>query len=273
MKPDVIKILSHPKAGRTWTTYLWYFYALAITDNRWVFDERPTPWREYQHPDTDERFKQAVWPALAEMGRPLLRFSHGFRPEAGETASQAFSKKGIGKRRLAVLVRHPSAMLVSYYHHVMRRRRHYPNAQEIETLADLIASPFHGFRPLADYHHRFDALIPGRQAAVYYSDLVFDTQATFRALLVHCGHEVDEEALRYAVASASFDRLKAIEQAQPNVRSRFRRGVVGGHKEELSPEMAEDLARRIAAEGCTLWERYVEDAQSSRAEPRAAQGA
>src|SRR5690606_18665414 len=105
--------------------------------------------------------------------------------------------------------------------------------------------------------HLFDNLIPGRQIGVRYEDLIADTSGTFRGILMHCGHEVDEEALAYAVENSTFDRLKAIEQGQPEVRNRFRRGLVGSYNSEVEAAVASELQDRVNAENCTLWSSYV----------------
>lgn len=80
---------------------------------------------------------------------------------------------------------------------------------------------------------------------VRYEDLLADTSATFASVLKFAGHEPDADRVHRAVAHSALEKLQAQEGAgsfreRPvqNVGRFFRRGVAGGWRDELEPELA-----------------------------------
>lgn len=78
---------------------------------------------------------------------------------------------------------------------------------------------------------------------VRYEDMQEDTARELTRIIEHVGLEVDPERIENAVELCRFDRLKEREQEQPFPEASpnqedgfFRKGKVGGFREELSPE-------------------------------------
>lgn len=250
-----MNVMSFPKAGRTWTTNLWYFYALAITgqDKYFVTDDHK------DRPTDNLRFINDVLPLMREKGLARLLFSHGLR--RGELANQVEHK--IGERKYAVIVRRPSRILPSYYHHIKSRLKHYPDAARLTCVSDIVRSERYGIDRIIDYYNVFDQKPLGR-FVVYYEDLLADTRKVFRNLLVHAGYkQISDAALDYAVEQSSFDRLQAVERAKrlaagkTDHRNTLRYRVGGDGKGELTAEDEDFVAERLLRANVSLLNRYL----------------
>jgi aryl sulfotransferase len=80
-----------------------------------------------------------------------------------------------------------------------------------------------------------------------YEDMRTDPQAAFAAVIRFLGLEADASTVARAVAAARFEALRAQEEAagflerEPHMDCFFRRGIVGGWRDSLTPAQAERI--------------------------------
>jgi Sulfotransferase domain len=248
-------ILSFPKSGRTWLAYLYAYYACyrVVGDQADRFIDReftPTAhvYRPLEHPALralHERSGAVV---------PPLRVAHYFGTTPYFQLDVALTK--VAGRRVAFLVRDPRDVVVSYFHHTMRRaeagrERGKPVPASDVDLSEFIRSETHGIRAIVEYMNQVIERGPrafGAFRSVQYEELVKSPRDTFTELLAFFGADVDEQAVAAAVARASFDNLQRLEMqrrtrkgapAPPPDALRFRRGVPGAYRTELAePDVA-----------------------------------
>lgn len=258
------RVYSFPKAGRTWTTYLWYFYTVALVGrsvNTSCHLLRPT---------ANLRFKEFVVPALLEQGLAPFSFTHSIRPgDDQEFLAKRLEAKLAGHQH-AVIVRRPARILSSYYHHIRRRQQfplrsdRYPDADKLVTVSDIVHSERYGIERVIDYYRVFDRHHSKRQFVLYYEDLLADTRSVFRRLLEHAGYsEISEAALGYAIEQSSFDRLqetqrrRRLKSGRPDDTNMLRFRVGGDGNGELTPEDQEFIVACIRQSGVGLLQRYT----------------
>jgi hypothetical protein len=259
-----IRVMSFPKAGRTWTTNLWYFYVLALTRQDRYFGKDKSFQHSILRPAANPGFIDNVLPLLKEKRLARLTFSHGVRPgDRSETVAKWVERK-IGHHNYAVIVRRPSRILPSYYHHIKSRLRYYPEGATLSCVSDIVRSELYGIDRIIDYYSVFDNRCLGRRFVVYYEDLLVDTRKVFRSLLLHAGYrQISEAALDYAIEQSSFDRMQAAQRAKrlaagmsnnPNL---LRYRVGGDGKGELTAEDEDFVAERLRQANISLLDRYL----------------
>ena len=244
-------ILSAPKSGRTWLSYLYAYYAvycLAGARAEQFIDEEFTPtahiYRPLEHPGLS---------GLLKRGEP-----HGWRPvrAAHHFAAQPYFQLRVElfrvkERSVVFLVRDPRDVVVSYFHHTMQRAGRAlahgkPSLSADVNLSEFLRSETHGIRAIVAYMNQ---VMKGGPKAfeqfniVAFEDLVTNTADVFAGVLRWFGAPVHEDALIRAVTRASFEKLQRIEIAR-RVRKqvdplaldalRFRRGIPGGFRSELN---------------------------------------
>jgi len=264
-----VRVLSYPKSGRTWLGLMatWYVaHAIDRPDACWTVHkalESMTPWRA-------ESYVNAVLEARNK-GRwaPLIQFRH-FAAYSQPYYQRPRIKKS-GAERNIVLFRDPRDVVVSYYHHLVDYRRGRVRLGEgapsklpkSYSLPEFVYSETLGFRKIVAYM----AAAAGwaeRSAApiVHYEDIRSDPAAGLRTFLVACGIETpDQNLIARAVEACSFDRLKAAEAQSQGAAERkslrVRKGVVGGHREELDDREAEFMDAVLTEVGHPALARYL----------------
>ena len=98
--------------------------------------------------------------------------------------------------KYAVIVRSPTRILPSYYHHVGSHLRYYPDAAALSCVSDIVRSERYGIDRVIDYYRFFQRRRVERRFVVYYEDLLADTLEVFRGLLRHAGYKKISEAAR-----------------------------------------------------------------------------
>jgi hypothetical protein len=173
-------------------------------------------------------------------------------PEAVER-----DKRRYRGRRVILLVRDPRDVIVSLYFQKRERRRAYAGSLD-EFLADRVG----GFESLLAFYDAWveHLDVPAAVLVVRYEDLRARTEAELRRVLDFIGvTDVPDGVVAEAVAFASFENMRRMEEAdalgsarlrpgrvgEPNT-YKTRRGVVGGHRDELTADQIARLDRRMA---------------------------
>ena len=265
VKPRRVTVYSYPKAGRTWTTYLWYHYILAL------LGEKVEASRYLLRPTANPKFQQLFQSRLTPNGVPEFRFTHGVKPEDGPDFAKGLDAKISRTPLHVVIVRRPSRILSSYYHHIHAKPRPafkppYPDADKMKSVSDIVHSPFYGIERIIDYYGVFDRNRSNDQFVLYYEDLLANTKAVFRNLLAHAGYaEISEPALDHAIEQSRFDRLQQMQRAKRlavgrSPESNALRFRVGGDDQgEMSVDDQDFILARIRQSGVGILQRYVRE--------------
>jgi len=244
-------VLSFPKSGRTWLSYLYAYYSCyrILGDQADAFIDReltPTAhiYRPLEHP--------ALLPHVERDHRrlvPPIRVAHYFDAKPYFQLDLALSE--VEGDRVAFLVRDPRDVMVSYFHHTMQRadevreRGKAAPAPDVD-LSEFIRSDTYGIRAVVAYMNQVIARGPrvfGVFRVVHYEDLVSSPADEFIQVLRLFGADIDPHAVHSAVARASFDNLQRLEIRRrtrkgatppPADALRFRRGVPGAYRTELA---------------------------------------
>jgi hypothetical protein len=200
---------------------------------------------------------------------PFFRFTHEPLEWRTQTAADLRRENVIAPfagRRVVLLTRYPLDVLVSLFmqQKYARNARPYPGGLE-----DLVDDPVYGLDKFVRFHRLWDEHASSAKAflLVRYEDARRDTEATAGRMATFLGLPHDGKALAEAVAFASFDRMKEMQESgrvptypssglgvfgridpdEPRSR-RVRSGKVGGYRAELRPETCARLERRIRDE-------------------------
>lgn len=257
-------VYSFPKVGRTWTTFLWYYYAMAVTGHRDKAESNISTTWAMMRPTKTDLFVKEVEPALIREHRPVLRFAHIM--SIGENAEEM--EAGLGQmrpRRHTLLVRNPFNAMPSYFHHIRTRAREYPESRNWTGVSDLIRSERFGIDRFIDYYRIMERYADAGQLVLHYEDMREDTAGSMRRLLAHAGHaDINDEALAHAVEMTRFERLKQLERDaaarkgrnKGDNRMRFRSGR--NTADEITDDDRAYVRRRLAAADVAALRRYAE---------------
>ncbi len=204
------QFISYPKSGRTWLRYM-----LSTLDVAERIDF---------HHDGFE-FNDAA--------KPPLDFD-----TAGRLARY-------GRRdRIVYLERDPRDVMVSLFHQVTGRFRdffHYDG-----DLSDMLRDEYFGAVNLARFRAMWAEILTQRPYLhLRYEDVHADPEAALGKLVDYCGFRISAARIRDAVEAGRIDNMRRVEEqagfSEPWLRPRnghtkVRRGVVGGHADELSPD-------------------------------------
>jgi hypothetical protein len=228
--------------------YAYYACYRVLGDRADAFIDRElTPqghiYRPLEHP--------ALAALLAERGGaivPPLSVGHFFEPQPYFELDVQLT--GIAANRVGFLARDPRDVVVSYFHHVVRRaddaRRRGKSAPANDVdISEFIRGESYGIRSVVSYLNQviegaprtFDAF-----QTFYYEDLVNEPKRVFSQLLEFFGAQIERAAVAAAVRRASFGNLQSLEIARRTRKGgavapdalRFRRGVPHSHRQELS---------------------------------------
>jgi hypothetical protein len=169
-------------------------------------------------------------------------------------------KRRYRRHRVILLVRDPRDVIVSLYHQMHDRREAYDG-----TIDEFIDAPVGGFASLLAFYDAWaDNLdVPAATLVVRYEDLHARPGPELRRMLEFIGVAgVDDAVIDEAVVFGSFDNMRRLEETGAIGSARLRpgrpgdhdtyktrRGRVGGHTDELTPDQIARLDRAMAASG------------------------
>lgn len=209
-------LVSFPKSGRTWLRTM-VEYAVE---------------REY-----GAAAKQGLW-----------SFVHDDDPFWRRPAELASRKTEFRYKRVILLTREPKDVLVSSFFHKRDRQGLWTGS-----LQEYLAQPIGGLETWVRYHEiwRAHAQEPLAFMEISYEELHADAVGQLQRVLAFLGRPVPDETLAEAVRHASFERMQARERESCGADARAeslkaRKGLVGGHRDYLSPDEIAALDERIA---------------------------
>ena len=204
-------------------------------------------------------------PGLRGRGLPVIEFGHG--PENRRiTADADFPGEIYGGRRVALLVRDPRDVLVSYSHYERYRYKRFGGDPDDfarrRPTGDPAADARWGLQPILNWMNtwarRRDEL--GAFLLLRYEDIHLDAARALGSLLDFAGIEASPSVIRESVEYGRFENMRRLEQsdtlgwhglagADHANGFKTRRGEVGSHRDELTPETVawidHELAERL----------------------------
>lgn len=246
-RPDLY-VVSYPKSGRTWIELMVArFYQLRFG----------IPY--------DRMLSYRSGPLYAANGCrvPTIRFGHGHRYQhfcQGKRFPVWFYRNA----RVALLIRDPRDVAVSYYHYQRFQLKSFQGSLDefVRHRSPSQSSAGHasrcGIAPILRYTNAWSRSSDTFQAfrTIRYEDFHIDAVAQLKQLLAFAGLQSTDEEIEDAVQFASFQNMRQLEQSG-NLRwhglpggndsrgFKTRSGKVGGYRSELSPETQSWLNEQI----------------------------
>jgi len=268
---DILWLASYPKSGNTWMRILLSNYlgdsaqpadinaldGAAISSSRDLFDGSVGV-RSASLPDeTVERLRPEVYRHAARSVTTTIRIkAHDayHHVPGGQPLFPADVSRGA-----LYLVRDPRDVAVSSSHHAGRSVE--AAVARLNDPAGALAAKHRGVQlpqRMGTWSEHLTSWVDQTDLPVHvvrYEDLLADTAGEFAAVLRFAGYEPDADRLRHAVDASSMSNLQAQEEAasfrerpRRNTGRFFRRGVAGGWRDELAPELVrlvEDAHRDV----------------------------
>lgn len=197
-------------------------------------------------------------------GVPRVLATHDDSPQWKRPDEIFGDKRAYRRRRVVFLVRDPRDVIVSLYHH---RANWYRGTRWAYggSLGEFVGESLGSFDSLLRFYGVWERErdVPAGFLLVRYEDLHADPRRELRRVLDFVGVPgVPDEIVDDAVEFAAFRNMRKLEQRgalrtkalrvrdrdDPDAR-RVRKGRVGGHTGEFTPEEAADLDRRLADAG------------------------
>lgn len=242
-------VISFPKSGRTWLTFLYTyygFYSLLGNAADAAVEEMAFTYRPERH--LHKLLSKRPQPDVV----PKLTFTHCL-PRGVPYYSLEIPLEKVRTRapRAIQLVRDPRDVVVSYYHHIRTRgipTRDEKRLPEDVGLSEFLRSETNGIRPIVEHMNqgvRRGPEIFESFEQLFFEDLVADPARELTRLLRFFGAEqLDSGAVEKATERATFTRLQELEtrsrsreDGEPERDAlRFRRGRQGSHREELEDD-------------------------------------
>jgi hypothetical protein len=239
-RADVV-LISFPKAGRTWLRLL-LAKSLAL---------------RFGVPEGELLELHRM--AERHPGMPRIRVKHDDDPQLKTPDELVAVKSEYRDRKVVLLVRDLRDLVVSTYFQMSRREKRYS-----KDLASFLRCPRGSIDTMIRFYDLWAAnrQLPAALLLVRYEDLQRDTAGELRRILDFVGvRDVPDALVREAVAFASFDNMRRMEESDAAGSGRLRpgdrrdpesfktrRGRIGGFAEYLSPEEVRWLDERIARE-------------------------
>ena len=267
-----VYLLSYPKCGRTWAT---------LQIGRVL--------QQHYGLDLPNLMK------LSEFGEripevPLIRLTHDDQPHRKRPHELSPTREKLSGKRVILMSRDPRDVLVSYYHHKSKRererefwffqgKRRETHSRFRGTLSEFLDVEIGGFDTILRYYNVWEQNrgVPKEFMLLRYEDMQADPVRELRRVVDFLGlSAIPDAVVREAVEYAAFDNMQRIESGA-EVRSfklkpgdvndknsyKVRRGKVGGHREELSPQQIARLDAKMAA-SFTAFYGYEPNVESAR---------
>ncbi len=246
-------LISYPKCGRTWVRLVLGVYALNGREGDPLELDRLT----------------AELPELSS-----VRVSHDDYPHWKPYTDIHKDKSMYAGKRVALMVRDPRDVVVSYYFQYTRRgdRKGANDADFSGSMSDFVHHPIGGIRSIVAFYNAWAAgrTVPDGFLLVPYEDVHANPSTTFRGLIDFFGWpDNGEQALASAISFGSFDNMKKLEaqNALNSVRLRrptdgdpesfkVRRGIVGGYRDYLTADDITFIDAYLDAELDDYYARY-----------------
>ena len=252
--PPTHYLVSFPKCGRTWLRMM-----IGSATARHLGLEPADPMDLESFHRLSPRF-------------PRLRVTHDLEPHRLRPEEIVFRRGLYRKARILFLVRDPRDVLASQFHHQKHRRRFDPGQPSFETADEMVEAGRGGLRSLLRFYNVWAEGLPATAGAIllHYEDLKADPVGELRRAMSFLGlGDVAEESVRHGVAEGSLARMRAVERSGAAGHSRLqpadpanpdsfkvRKGAVGGHRDDFSPEAIEAMDAIIARCLCDAFARY-----------------
>jgi len=246
-------LVRHPKGGGTWLRALiTHLYAekYGLSSRRLVREDEL-----YRQLDTLPRF-------LLTSG--YLSWERSF----GENVAR---DPELRDKKLLFLARDPSDVVVSWYRQFTKRtsafkremmlsEMEHPIDRETIGMWDFILHPEIGLPAVIEYHNVWQRNAEQMKNAlvVRYEDLRADGAPVLKRIADFLGDDFGDEGIRSALEFGSMENMRALERSDyfdnRSMRLRnpddpdtlkVRRGKVGGYRDDLSQEQAEEMARMV----------------------------
>ena len=228
---DDLFLVSYPKSGNTWATFL--------VGNLLHPDTPPDLESiEYMVPESYLNTNRA----LERAPRPRVIKSHdAFRPEF---------------RRVVYIVRDPRDVAVSYYNYAKKMRWVNDSATYDDVMPRYLDGKMDAF---GSWGENIGSWLGAREGTrdfrlIRYEDMLENTQEALDRISRFMRFDASEEDVRMAVERSSVERLRAMEKEQgarwkmtrygDHNRSFFRRATAGAWREELPERWAEQIVSR-----------------------------
>ncbi len=238
-------VISFPKCGRTW---------LRLMLGHYLLDGGPGD-------PLDVKGITIKRPDL-----PTIHFSHDDYPHWKPVQDLHPDKSIYEDKTIALLVRDPRDVVVSYYfQYVLRGDRERANdASFAGTLSDFIRHDIGGIRSVIGFYNiwAMNRGLPRRFAMIRYEDLHSDPERELRSFVEFLGlPDLGPARITSAVQVGAFENMRALERAGTLPGERLapagsddsegfktRRGVVGGYADYMTPDDVRYVDRLIEAE-------------------------
>lgn len=197
---------------------------------------------------------------LAELDRrvPNVLVTHDDDAQWKRPDELGRDKSAYRRQRVVLLVRDPRDAVVSLYHHKTGRRGAYDG-----TLAEFLDEPVGSAASLLAFYDAWAAGldVPAATLVVRYEDLHAAPHEQLRRVLGFAGVTgLADATVDAAVEYGSFANMRRLEEAGSMASEKLRpvragdpgsyktrRGTVGGHRDELTPDQIAHLDRLVAA--------------------------
>ena len=196
---------------------------------------------------------------LAELDArvPNVLVTHDDDPQWRRPEEVGRDKSAYRHQRVLLLVRDPRDAVVSLYHHKTGRRAAFAG-----TLAEFLDEPVGSIGSLLAFYDAWAAAlgVPAATLVVRYEDLHARPEDELRRVLAFAGvGDVADATVTAAVDYGSFANMRRLEEAGTAASDKLRpvragdpasyktrRGTVGGHRDELTPDQIAHLDRLVA---------------------------
>jgi Sulfotransferase domain len=190
---------------------------------------------------------------------PCIRATHDDDAHTKAAHAVQVDKSAYRGARVILLVRDPRDVIVPLYHRLRHREE---GAAQVGSLAEFVCQEVGGIASLLRFYDGWAGSldVPAEILVLRYEDLHTDPHEQLRGVLEFVGISVDPAIIDEAIRYGSFEHMRRLEETdelaswrlRPVRRGDFdtyktRKGRVGSHREELSPEDIDRLDHAMRA--------------------------
>lgn len=264
-KGQIIWLASYPKSGNTWLRILLSNYlntendlpvdinqinASIISSSRTVFDDQlPFLSSDLNYEEIDN-LRPLAYQAISDESESYqyIKTHDAFTINKNDEAIFPIS----ASKALIYIVRNPLDVAISFAHHshisIDKSIQHLnKDDHALSCKKNRLNSQLRQKLLSWSMHYESWKQFEGPSLLIKYEDLIKDTEANFRKIILFLYKDVNEQKLKQAVEYSSFDYLKKQETKQSfkekplKAESFFRKGVSGGWKEDLTEAQIQSI--------------------------------